>query len=85
MSVEEMREKIGKIYGGKWKYKVFRMPHNQVIAIYYKFLAEGRFDRHKPSKNPDDDLEQITIWDILNEKEKTNGNVSASDSQKRAS
>lgn len=43
MSVEQMRESILKAYStDSWKAKVKKMEESQVIAIYYKFLREGR-------------------------------------------
>ena len=48
MEVEQMRCLISKVYEGpKWKDKVRHMPDNQVIAVYYKFAQNGKFDKKK--------------------------------------
>jgi hypothetical protein len=40
-----MRDAITTVYSGpKWKRKVANMDDNQVIAVYHKFLREGKFD-----------------------------------------
>ena len=36
------RDKLRNLYGESWKYKVDRMSDEQVIAIYLKFLKEGK-------------------------------------------
>lgn len=51
MSVQQMRAAIYDVYPGrKWKIKVQNMPDDQVIAVYYSFLAKGKFD--KPAEPP---------------------------------
>lgn len=46
MSVEYMRECLLKVYPTKkWRVKVNRMSDTQVIAVYHKFLFEGKFDK----------------------------------------
>lgn len=46
MSVTQMRDAITRVYSGpKWKRKVANMDDSQVIAIYNKFLREGKFDQ----------------------------------------
>lgn len=42
--IEEMRHDISKVYlNTSWKKKVANMPDKQVMAIYYSFLANGKF------------------------------------------
>lgn len=44
MSIQQMRAAIYDVYPGrKWKIKVQNMPDDQVIAVYYSFLAKGKF------------------------------------------
>lgn len=48
MSTDQMRSEISKVYPGKkWSDKVKKMSDNQVIAIYRKFLQEGKFTKKK--------------------------------------
>ena len=43
MTNDQMREKVAEAYNGeKWKQKVRRMPDDQIVAIYYRFLKSGR-------------------------------------------
>lgn len=43
MTNDQMREKVAEAYNGeKWKQKVQRMPDDQIVAIYYRFLKSGR-------------------------------------------
>lgn len=45
MTVEEMRYAISKVYpGDKWRNKVAKMPDNQIVALYCKFLEGGKFN-----------------------------------------
>ena len=47
--IEEMRSDISKVYlNTSWKKKVANMPDKQVMAIYYSFLAKGKFG-HVPN------------------------------------
>ena len=42
--IDEMRHDISKVYlNSSWKKKVANMPDKQVMAIYYSFLANGKF------------------------------------------
>lgn len=44
MSLDQMRSTLATAYSGeKWKRKVSAMSDGQVIAVYYKFLAEKKF------------------------------------------
>lgn len=44
--VTEMRRLISEVYpNASWAYKVDRMPDYQVMAIYFKFLNDGKFDK----------------------------------------
>ena len=48
MSVEQMKAAILKVYPGKsWKRKVEKMKAGQILAIYTKFLSEGRFEKRR--------------------------------------
>lgn len=48
MSVEKMREWLYSAYpNATWRNKVDKMPDNQVIAVFNKFKAEGRFEKKK--------------------------------------
>ena len=43
MQLYQMRERVSRVYSGPgWKRQVEKMPDDQVIALYYKFLMEGR-------------------------------------------
>ena len=45
MTIDQMRNEIEKPYpNDSWRRKVALMDDNQVIAVYHKFLAEGKFD-----------------------------------------
>lgn len=67
MTIASMRKAISRVYNSpRWFNRVAKMPDNQVIAIYYSFLEQGRFNRVDPkaiSKEP----HQITIFEYLNE------------------
>lgn len=46
MTVDNMRAAILEVYpGGKWRRKVEKMHDDQVIAVYYKFLNTGGFEK----------------------------------------
>ena len=63
MKTGQMRHEISKVYKSTWwQKKVKKMNENQVIAIYYKFLANGKFKT--PLKA--DEYHQISFDDILN-------------------
>lgn len=43
LAISQMREKIAEVYSSdQWKQRVKRMPNDQVIAIYYRMLQDGR-------------------------------------------
>lgn len=43
MTDDQMRERVATAYSGEsWRKKVYRMPQDQVVAIYYKLLKSGR-------------------------------------------
>lgn len=69
MTVEYMRDAISQVYPyPKWTERVKWMADNQVIAIYHKFLAEGKFEKKskKTSKQvPEEHYIQLSIWDML--------------------
>lgn len=53
MGIDQMRNEIEKVYPyDSWKRKVAFMGENQVVAVYYKFLGEGRFDAKPLPKKP---------------------------------
>ena len=63
MKTEQMRHEISKVYkGAGWQKKVKKMNENQVIAIYYKFLANGKLKAVIIA----DEYHQISFDDILN-------------------
>lgn len=46
MTTNEKRAAIARVYSSEsWQEKVSKMSDNQVIAIYRKFLADGKFDK----------------------------------------
>lgn len=67
-NMEMMRTKIMSVYPFLgWQEKVRKMKDNQVIAIYYKFLSEGKFDKKgkKKEKNNSTEYYQYTLYDIF--------------------
>lgn len=73
MKTEQMRHEISKVYkGAGWQKKVKKMNENQVIAIYYKFLANGKLKAppkaygFSPAVIIADEYHQISFDDILN-------------------
>lgn len=67
MTVEQMRDKISRVYDGqKWKQRVKYMGKRQVIAIYYKFLESGQFEKPEVKKNMSGpNYVQMDIWELL--------------------
>lgn len=56
-----MREAVAGVYPGiGWKARVARMPTNQIIAIYNKFLMDGRFEKRKEIGG----YKQLTLFDF---------------------
>ena len=48
MTVEQMKQEILKVYpGATWQKKVEKMKAGQILAIYSKFLSEGKFNAKK--------------------------------------
>lgn len=46
MYVEQMRKALEDVYPvDRWLHKVSRMSDEQVMAVYYRFLYDGKFDR----------------------------------------
>ena len=77
MSIDQMRLAIAECYSGwKWKNRVANMAVNQVVAIFKKFEAEGRFNKPKklqPVTQPKLLYHQIDMFEYLNNlKEETN-------------
>lgn len=64
MTPELMRKEIKKVYNNKkWSSKVDRMLDNQVMAIYFRMLKDGKFEK-KESEKPQIGR-QLTFNDIL--------------------
>ena len=58
MTTEQMRTAIGEVYSSdSWNAKVKKMPDDQVVAIYYKFLAAGKFEKKSVNSRKDDSIE----------------------------
>ena len=73
MTTEKMRAAIEQVYAGPtWRLRVQAMDDRQVVAIYKSMKEEGRLDSSKEGSRTKlkDNSQQITIWDILNEKSK---------------
>jgi hypothetical protein len=52
MSIDQMRKAIVEVYPGeRWEAKVDKMSDGQIIAIYHKFLYDGKFDRKPKTSN----------------------------------
>ena len=75
MKTEQMRHEISKVYkGAGWQKKVKKMNEDQVIAIYYKFLANGKLKAppkaygFSPAVIISDEYHQISFDDILNDR-----------------
>ena len=67
MRIASMRKAIANVYNSpRWSNRVARMPDNQVIAIYYRFLEQGRFERVDPKSVSEEKNHQITIFEYLN-------------------
>lgn len=53
MTVEQMRTEVSKAYSSSsWKKKVSAMPDGQILALYFKFLSDGKFSGAKSEKKP---------------------------------
>ena len=70
MSIETMKGWVISAYPyPQWKEKVRRMPDDQIIAIYYKLLRQGAFDKPKEKHNVDKEsyaykAKQLSIFDM---------------------
>ena len=63
MDIYDMRAAITSVYpNATWRDRVAKMYDDQVIAIYYKFLRDGKFDK-KPRK--DVVKGQISVFDFV--------------------
>ena len=61
MTVHEMRREISEVYPGEgWKIKVSKMPEDQVIAVYYKFLETQKFLK-KTDKNKKVEADKASV------------------------
>ena len=73
MTVANMRDEISNVYDtNSWRNKVDDMYDDQVIAIYYKFLAEGKLNkvlkRERPEVNASiycEECEQLSLFDLV--------------------
>lgn len=68
MTIEQMRKNISRVYSGVgWKTKVDRMEDSQVLAVYYSFLKNNRFQEKKKIHPDARGLlpRQLTFDDIL--------------------
>ena len=75
MKIGQMRHEIAKVYKSTWwQKKVEKMNENQVIAIYYRFLANGKLKAppkaygFSPAVIIADEYHQISFDDILNDR-----------------
>ena len=73
MQTEQMRHDLSKVpKGAEWQKKVEKMNEDQVVAIYYKFLANGKLKAppkaygFSPAAIIADEYHQISFDDILN-------------------
>lgn len=67
LSVPEMRKKINSLYNGHFT-RIFSMPENQVMAIYYQKLNSGAFDKKKQKKVNKGEVTgyyQMSIFDFI--------------------
>ncbi len=69
-SVEMMRDAISKVYGPfatKWIRRCHSMSDEQVMAIYFRFKKDGKFDRRrkhvKTLQKKNEEYHQITLWE----------------------
>lgn len=52
MDIEQMRKKISLVYSNKtWETRVKNMGPNQILAVYHRFLKDGRFKGSKAAKS----------------------------------
>jgi hypothetical protein len=66
-SVDDMRYIISRVYpSDKWRSRVRRMSDNQVCAIYFSFLEQGKFDK-KPVKKSCQEPVERPCTESLNE------------------
>lgn len=78
-TVSEMREAVSSLYSGAWPLRVSYMKANQVQAIFVKnFNKDGTPKPRSKKKNKQDEKThdyQISVWDILYEKEGKRGDI----------
>ena len=71
MTVENMKTEISHVYDTRsWQKKVDEMYDDQVIAIYYKFLKEGKLNKvlRKEKSQPHTvpiKFEQLDIFSLM--------------------
>lgn len=71
MGILEMRDKVmhaPKYDSVGWHYKVDRMPDSQIVALYFKFSAEGLFKKPPRKKSQPEEFRQMTIYDYISTK-----------------
>lgn len=67
MSTEQMRAAIAEVYSGpRWKRKVANMFDDQVVAVYYKFQREGRFN---PNFKPPEKTRRPKLTEIKGDRD----------------
>ena len=67
VSVDDMRYLIARVYpSDNWKKRVRRMSDNQVCAIYFSFLEQGKFDKKPVKKNCSESVDE-SCTEPLNE------------------
>lgn len=72
MNVETMRDFISRVYDTQtWKEKCRKMYDDQVIAIYYKFLRAGKFQKMPEKKKVQPNTnkyEQLNMFNFIDNK-----------------
>ena len=62
MLVEKMKKEISVVYPNQtWEIKVKNMNPSQVLAIYYSFLKQGKFDADKVKRSKGPKYEQLAF------------------------
>ena len=75
VDIQTMKEKVASAYpGAGWKYRVYhQMKHDQIVALYFRFLQDGTFEKAKKRKKVEKENEkingnQINIFDWIKSK-----------------
>ncbi len=70
-SLLQMESDIIQVYPSlKWNERVSRMPSGQVVAIWYRFMREGKFNKTQSvrTKATPNEPHQISIYEYLKER-----------------